>query len=231
VGTRRRIAPTSSHDAGGSLQELTLPDGFTEGPAPDGVAATELMMGFHGIPGVWRPVKGYGALVTFLSHARFGLTLDNSNAAQVSSGNLVLFAYDWRLSNRWTAKLLKNRVERALTRWRESAPQRRDAKVVFVCHSMGGFVARWYVEREGGAEITRSLVTFGTPPPRRPERTGAVGQRRASGSLAFARRPDELRSLSTILLRVAAGVRVHLKAPPRVPKYGWQRRPSASYRS
>jgi hypothetical protein len=28
---------------------------------------------------------------------------------------------------------------------------------------MGGLVARWYIEREGGAEITRKLITLGTP--------------------------------------------------------------------
>ena len=74
-----------------------------------------------------------------------------------------MFAYDWRLSNRWTAELLKERVESALTRWRESAPERSDAKVVFVCHSMGGLVARWYLDVLGGAEIARALVTLGTP--------------------------------------------------------------------
>ena len=35
--------------------------------------------------------------------------------------------------------------------------------MVFICHSMGGLVARWYIQREGGAEITRKLITLGTP--------------------------------------------------------------------
>ena len=38
-----------------------------------------------------------------------------------------------------------------------------DARVVFICHSMGGLVARWYIQREGGAEVTGKLITFGTP--------------------------------------------------------------------
>jgi hypothetical protein len=58
---------------------------------------------------------------------------------------------------------LKTRVETTLARWRDSAPARRDAKVVFICHSMGGLVARWYLDRCGGAAITRALITLGTP--------------------------------------------------------------------
>ncbi len=145
---------------GGSLRDLTLPADFGEGAAPDGVGATGLIMGLHGIPGVWTPGAGYRALMGFLGQRRFGLSLDRPDGPP---GNLVPFAYDWRLSNRWTAVMLKRRVEHALTRWRASAPERRDAKVVFICHSMGGLVARHYIERNGGAEVTRSLITLGTP--------------------------------------------------------------------
>lgn len=38
-----------------------------------------------------------------------------------------------------------------------------EAKLVLLCHSMGGLVARWFAEREGGAEHIRAIVTIGTP--------------------------------------------------------------------
>lgn len=148
---------------GGSLRSLTLPSGLGDGPAPDGAIATGLIPGFHVIPGVWSPVEGYAALERFLGHSRFGLVLDRPDAVGAPPGNLVLFAYDWRLSNRRTGHCLKTRVETALGRWRASSVEREDAKVVFICHSMGGLVARWYLDCAKGAEVTRALITLGTP--------------------------------------------------------------------
>lgn len=77
--------------------------------------------------------------------------------------NLVTMPYDWRLSNRYNGRRLKSIVEPALERWRAQGGEFADAKLVFICHSMGGLVARWYLEREDGAEVTRRLVTLGTP--------------------------------------------------------------------
>jgi hypothetical protein len=148
---------------GGSLRSLTLPPGLGDEPAPDGVTATGLIRGLHVIPGVWSPIPGYAALERFLARERFGLIPDRPDEAGSPPGNLVLFAYDWRLSNRRTGQSLKMRVESALERWRDSAVERRHAQVVFICHSMGGLAARWYIECAGGAEVTRALVTLGTP--------------------------------------------------------------------
>jgi hypothetical protein len=50
----------------------------------------------------------------------------------------------------------------ALERWREQ-PGMEDAKLILVCHSMGGLVARWFAECEGGAGHIRAIVTIGTP--------------------------------------------------------------------
>ncbi|SHM79280.1 esterase/lipase family protein [Actinacidiphila paucisporea] len=78
------------------------------------------------------------------------------------------FRYDWRLSNRNSARKLAVFVEERLTRWRETAdrqlfPRAGEAKVVFLCRSMGGLVVRYYTEVLGGWEQTRSVATLGTP--------------------------------------------------------------------
>jgi pimeloyl-ACP methyl ester carboxylesterase len=148
---------------GTSLGKLTLPSGLADGPAPDGVVPTGLIGALHVIPGLWIPVQGYEALVRFLLQPRFGLSLDHPEVVDAPPGNLLLFAYDWRLSNRHTAELLKQRVERGLARWQASHPDRQEAKVIFICHSMGGLVARWYLDKLEGAKVTRALITAGTP--------------------------------------------------------------------
>src|SRR6185437_7902808 len=51
----------------------------------------------------------------------------------------------------------------ALARWRAQGGRFADATLTFVGHSMGGLVARWYIEHCGGADITGKLITFGTP--------------------------------------------------------------------
>jgi pimeloyl-ACP methyl ester carboxylesterase len=120
------------------------------------------MPSWHAIPGVWTPVRGYSELLAFLGQERFGL-VEDAGEPGAGPGNLVVFAYDWRLSNRHSAERLRARVEACLERWRASELSRADAQLVFICHSMGGLAARWYIERLGGAEVTRVLVTLGTP--------------------------------------------------------------------
>lgn len=141
-----------------NIDYLRVPDGLGDDHPDDGVVPTDLMGNIHVVPGLWSPVQGYGTLVSRLRSIGFQ-DIPNSTSAP----NLVLFPYDWRLSNRYNARRLKAVVERALSRWREAAPQNKYAQVTFVCHSMGGLIARWYIAVEGGAEVTNKLITFGTP--------------------------------------------------------------------
>ncbi|MFG1723135.1 esterase/lipase family protein [Micromonospora chalcea] len=120
------------------------------------MTAVDVLGGVHVIPGVWSPVVGYRRLVRWL---RQRFSLDPTEAGR--PGNLVVFPYDWRLSNRYNAAQLERVVVPALKRWREAGhPQ---AQLVFICHSMGGLVVRYFLETLGGAAICRSLVTMGTP--------------------------------------------------------------------
>jgi pimeloyl-ACP methyl ester carboxylesterase len=144
---------------GASIRGLRLPDGVGDEDPGDGVEPVAVMPDLHVLPGIWTAHLGYGRLLDWL-RSTFGLSLVTADGPP---GNLLPVPYDWRLSNRYNGRRLKTLVEPALERWRGQSGRQAAAKVVFVCHSMGGLVARWYVQREGGAEVTRKLVTLGTP--------------------------------------------------------------------
>jgi hypothetical protein len=81
------------------------------------------------------------------------------------------FPYDWRRSIEHAARQLALVVDGHFARWRhmwERLPleERRhlpEPKITLVCHSMGGLVARWFAEVEGGREVIRQIITLGTP--------------------------------------------------------------------
>ena len=136
----------------GSVKELAL---HGDDPAlddlGDGVEAPRLMPDTHLIPGFWK-IDGYTGLRDFL-FSRFALQ---------DGINYFEFPYDWRRDNRVAARKLKKRTEQWLAARRRQLPGQ-DVKLILVTHSMGGLVARYFLECLGGAQETRMLVTFGTP--------------------------------------------------------------------
>ncbi len=141
---------------GGSLKALTLPDGIGDNPPDDGVTPVGLVQDLHFIPGIWTPIKGYTPLIDRLHQ------LGYREPTREQPGNLLTMPYDWRLSNRYTAAWIAPTIQRELERWRGHNDANADAQVVFVCHSMGGLVARWYAAHHG-SDHTRMIITFGTP--------------------------------------------------------------------
>ncbi|MGV1008092.1 MAG: esterase/lipase family protein [Dermatophilaceae bacterium] len=141
---------------GASLRSLTLPAGIGDDTPNDGVTPVALVNDVHVIPGVWTPIKGYDTLTARLK------TLGYRRPTPDRPGNLLEIPNDWRLSNRYTAAWMAPTIQEALGRWREQGAVYADARVVFVCHSMGGLIARWYATH-AGADHTRSIITFGTP--------------------------------------------------------------------
>jgi len=132
-----------------TFDALRLPGDVGSGPAPAGAAMEVggLITGWHLWPGI-HGGPGYRRLLDVLTKV---------------AGNAVRpFGYDWRLSNRHTAHLLAAAVTDWLRDWRNISGHP-DAKVIFVCHSMGGLVARYYLEVLGGRDHTRRLITLGTP--------------------------------------------------------------------
>jgi hypothetical protein len=117
----------------------------------DGVVATGLFPDVHLIPGFWK-IDGYSGVRDALSQR-----------VPLQRGlNYVEFPYDWRRDNRVAARKLARLVPGWLDQWKKASGNS-GAKVVFVAHSMGGLVARYYLECLEGWRYTRRLITFGTP--------------------------------------------------------------------
>lgn len=117
----------------------------------DGVVATRLLPDLHLIPGLWK-IDGYAdARTALLEHLDL-----------VTDRNFFEFPYDWRRDTRVAARLLQQKARTWLRRWRESSGNG-DARLILVAHSLGGLVARHFVEVLGGWQETAVLATFGTP--------------------------------------------------------------------
>lgn len=136
---------------GDSFQDLRLPPGSDGQDPQDGVTPKRLMPDVHLIPGLWK-IDGYRK------------TSDTIQAIfEVSPGvNYLEFPYDWRLDNRLAAKRLQSDAGDLLRRRRQDS-NNPGAKLIIVAHSMGGLVARYYLECLEGWRDTRALLTFGTP--------------------------------------------------------------------
>lgn len=83
-------------------------------------------------------------------------------ADEPERGTLIPMAYDWRRSNSVAAALLADLIDRVV------AAHGASATVTLVAHSMGGLVARCYLESERygqrpGFSAVRALITIGTP--------------------------------------------------------------------
>jgi hypothetical protein len=74
----------------------------------------------------------------------------------VENVNLFSFPYQWRDSNKDTAVLLKNKINKI-------KEQVGINKVDIVAHSMGGLVARQYIQSDDYGQDVDQLITLGTP--------------------------------------------------------------------
>lgn len=121
----------------------------------DGITAGEVIELPFVVPGL---VKSVGPRRI---QEALGDSLDLEPASLTHPGNFHLFAYDWRRSNRHSAKRLRAFVEPLLKRWRtERYPE---AEVILIAHSMGGLVSRYYAEVLNGWHDCKAIFTLGTP--------------------------------------------------------------------
>ncbi len=136
---------------GGSTKDLKLEDDPIDVDDVDGVTATSVIHDAHLIPGIWK-IDGYTKLVEHIQE----------HFETKPGENLFEFPYDWRRDNRVASRQLATKARGWLDAWRQKSGNA-DAKLVFVGHSMGGLVARHFIECREGWRDTRLLVTFGTP--------------------------------------------------------------------
>lgn len=135
--------------------DLSLPAEAFDHPedgTADGVTARAPLATRGIIPGLVT-IDGYDDLLTNL-RIRFHDDLADD------PDTLVAFPYDWRQSNEYTARLLQARIEPLLDLRRQRHPH---ARIVFVAHSMGGLVARYYAHVLDDRQLTRRIVTIATP--------------------------------------------------------------------
>lgn len=134
---------------GRSLTGLRLANDPIDVDDVDGVVATRLMPDVHLIPGLWG-IDGYSSVSAMIT----------STFDVVPGRTFIPFPYDWRRDNRVAARQLAEVTQRALHEQRRANP---DAKLILIGHSMGGLVARYFLECLDGWKDTRMLITFGTP--------------------------------------------------------------------
>jgi pimeloyl-ACP methyl ester carboxylesterase len=109
-----------------------------------------------GIMGSWRRTDRSGLELDpiFGTYDELVETLDENGYTR--DQDLFLFPYEWRVSNVETAKLLRTKIDQIKT-------QTKWPRVDIVAHSMGGLVAREYIETLNGGGNIDQLVTLGTP--------------------------------------------------------------------
>jgi pimeloyl-ACP methyl ester carboxylesterase len=145
---------------GDSLRQLILKgEDCDEADFEDGITATRLMPDAYIVPGLKKMVDGYSTISHLI---RDNFKVLPGDPTRVSPANYFEFPYDWRRDNRRAAERLGKLVEIALPRWKQHSGAD-DAKVIILGHSMGGLVARHWLEVLGGWPKCRALVTFGTP--------------------------------------------------------------------
>ena len=147
LGLSAAVSPANAAD------DLLLRDGDDSE-----VCATAVMPDAHMLGGLVK-IDGYSSLVDSIER---NFLVVRASAGDTRPANLLEFPYDWRLDNRVNARRLQEVVTPALDRWRQYADAP-DARVILVAHSMGGLIARYFLEVLGGWRDCRALVTFGTP--------------------------------------------------------------------
>jgi pimeloyl-ACP methyl ester carboxylesterase len=138
---------------------LLLPDDLSIG-LNEHLTPTGLLSVAASVPGL-TTVHPYNRLVKRLAAAFDNSIVDLGDHRDPNwDANIVAFAYDFRRSIAEAAERLAREIElRRRTLGGTGAPP----KVIVVGHSMGGLIARYWMGKLGGWQMTDGLITLGTP--------------------------------------------------------------------
>jgi triacylglycerol esterase/lipase EstA (alpha/beta hydrolase family) len=128
--------------------------GYYDSGQPHGQTQPDPVILAPGIMGSWQ-VGGKWELDPIL-HTYDNLWQALKNVGYEEGKTLFAFPYQWRLSNNYTATLLKQKIQEVKNICQCN-------KVDIVAHSMGGLVARAYVEGSDYANDIDQLIFLATP--------------------------------------------------------------------
>jgi hypothetical protein len=122
---------------------LLRPDGLTNAGAPGSCNANATTQpGFDGVVDSVLGIDAYGSTLNFIR--------------DLEPGRTYAYPYDWRQGADRAVEGLGNLIKQAL---KDSSAQ----KVVLMAHSMGGLVARSYIDDSTRAKQVARLISVGTP--------------------------------------------------------------------
>jgi pimeloyl-ACP methyl ester carboxylesterase len=139
--------------------------------ASNPLVAYEPYPGFSELGKLTHPV--YEPLITYLQDTVLGnapyytWNIVNQSVPNATGNLLVGFGYDWRQNNTYTAQQLAALLNNIYDTY--SANTGSDFRIILLGHSMGGLVARAYLENVGPANGDKvlgkiaALITLGTP--------------------------------------------------------------------
>ncbi|SFZ84475.1 Lecithin:cholesterol acyltransferase [Devosia enhydra] len=130
--------------------QLTAPGSLDE-DIGDGIVPRSILRWPALIPDFWK-IGGYQEL-SYNLQDRLGLK---------KGKNFFEFPYDWRRDNRVAAIRLARESHDWLKAWREESGNA-EAKLILIVHSMGGLIARHFVEVLEGWKATRATIAIATP--------------------------------------------------------------------
>lgn len=112
--------------------------------------------------GVWTKIDGYEHLLRGLGVLSDVVLDDGTGPDPQLHANAVAIGYDFRLGVAKAAEYLDGQL---MPRLQALWPNRDEwrGRVIFVAHSMGGLVARYWLAQQDHASWCRELITLGTP--------------------------------------------------------------------